>query len=85
LIQQQKPQIASVIGSVSQLMHAGHYYIHAITHASSGYKSQRRDRNQGKEKRKPEERPKLGGGEKRDKGKKKKDRERGECKGGKQR
>jgi hypothetical protein len=32
------------MGSISQLMHADHYYIHAITHASSGYKSQRRDR-----------------------------------------
>jgi hypothetical protein len=58
LIQQQKPQIASVIGSVSQLMHADHYYIHAITHASSGYKSQRRDRNQGEEKRGTKERKK---------------------------
>jgi len=47
LIQQQKPQIASVMGSVSQLMHAGRYYFHAITHASSGYKSQRRDRAEG--------------------------------------
>ena len=39
-------------------MHAGHYYIHAITHASSGYKSQRRDRNQGEEKRRTKERKK---------------------------
>jgi hypothetical protein len=47
LIQQQKPQIASVMGSVSQLMHAGRYYFHTITHATSGYKSQRRDRSGG--------------------------------------
>jgi len=61
LIQQQKPQIASVMGSVSQLMHAGRYYFHAITHASSGYKSQRIDRA---------ERKKGGGREKRHKKKK---------------
>jgi hypothetical protein len=46
------------MGSVSQLMHVGRYYIHAITHASSGCKSQRRDRNQGEEKRRIKERKK---------------------------
>jgi hypothetical protein len=46
------------MGSVSQLMHAGRYYINAITHAYSGYKSQRRDRNQGEEKRRTKERKK---------------------------
>jgi hypothetical protein len=31
------------MGNVPQLMHAGRYYVPAITDASSGYKSQRRD------------------------------------------
>jgi hypothetical protein len=48
--QQKKPQIASIMGNVSQLislatmMHADRYYVPVITHASSSYKSQRRDR-----------------------------------------
>jgi hypothetical protein len=32
----------------------GHYHMHAITHASSGYKSQKTDRTEGDEKEKDE-------------------------------
>ena len=45
-------------------MHAGRYHVPAITHASSGYKSQRRDRAEGGEKGKREETQ----GERRDRG-----------------
>jgi len=61
LFQQQKPQIASVMGNVPQLMHAGRYYVPAITDASSSYKSQRRDGQKEEEGKTREERQDGGG------------------------
>ena len=55
-------------------MHAGRYHVPAITHASSGYKSLRRDRAEGGEKGKREETQ----GERRDRGGKAENRGRGE-------
>jgi hypothetical protein len=49
------------MGNVSQLMHAGRYYVPAITDASSGYKSQKRDGQKEEEGETREERRDRGG------------------------
>jgi hypothetical protein len=49
------------MANVPQLMHAGRYYVPAITDASSGYKSQRRDGQKEEEGKTREERQDGGG------------------------